>query len=115
MHKTLFGNPFFFFNLFLGCSKLFFVENFLMWYIFFDNVVIKCVFSNMYLIDIFVIEKYYFESKLLKSPIFEKKWLLKINLRIWLEIVLKLFFVFQNKENTFGSFSLFTFGLVGTK
>ena len=56
----------------MGCPKLFFVENFLMWCVFIDNVVIKYVFSNIYLIDIFVIEKYYFESKLLKSPIFEK-------------------------------------------
>ena len=30
-----------------------------------------------------------------------------------MDILLKLVYVFQNKENTFGSFSLFTFGELG--
>ena len=76
MHKSLFdcrflGHCFFFFkNLWvvLNC----FLLKFLNVVCFVDNVVIKYVFSNIYLIDIFVIEKYYFESKLLKSLIFEK-------------------------------------------
>ena len=65
-------------------------------------------FSNMYLIDIFVIKKYYFESKLLKSPIFEKyltRSVSKNEVKGLVGYSFKIVFCSENKENTFGSFS----------